>query len=602
MWKIPTCAAPLPPERRGRRAPALLALLARLTAAALLLAASVVAAQPFRYTVTLAVPEDQRKLLEDNLEIYTARQNPRMDAEQLRLLVKRTPEQIRGLLATEGFYTPAVEPSLEERGGAWIARFNVAPGDTSKVSRVDIELSGAIGPDERAARLARMRERWPLKAGMVFRQAQWEESKRAVLQVLLTDTYPAATIASSEASVDPQTRTVSLRMTLDSGPAFSFGQMQVSGLKRYPRSIVERLNVLLPGTPYSQAKVLEFQSRLQDSRYFSSALVTADIDPARADDATVQVQLVEVASRKLGFGAGASTNTGLRGQVEYEDLNFMNRALRLSSLLKLENKTQLLSGNLEFPRAADGALDSLNALTERTDISGQTTRKLALGARRARAIGDTETATGLQFVTERQDIAGAPGDAQQALVPSYTWTRRKVDNMLYPSEGFLLSAQIGAAARVLASDQDFLRLYAKATHYRKVGKSGGLILRGELGSTLAKSRLGIPSNFLFRTGGDQSVRGYAYQSLGVKSGDAVVGGRYLALASAEYVQWLTPNWGAALFYDAGTATDSLRNLKPVHGYGIGARWRSPVGLLNLDLAYGQEVKRMRMHFSVGIFF
>jgi translocation and assembly module TamA len=96
------------------------------------------------------------------------------------------------------------------------------------------------------------------------------------------------------------------------------------------------------------------------------------------------------------------------------------------------------------------------------------------------------------------------------------------------------------------------------------------------------------------------VRGYAYQSLGVENGDAIVGGRYLGVASAEYVHWLSEKWGAAAFYDVGTAADDLRDFKPVHGYGAGARWKSPIGLLNLDLAYGREVGKLRVHFSVGI--
>lgn len=599
MPKVRSHALPLPPQRRARRAPAWAVWLA---SAALALCAFGLEAQPFRYAITLEVPEGQRKLLEDHLEIYTARQNPRMDAEQLRLLVQRTPGQIRTLLSTEGFYSPSVDAAMDAGDGTWRARLTVVPGEASLVSDVDIEIRGGLGSDERATRLARMRARWPLKPGMVFRQALWEESKRAALQVLLTDAYPAATIAASRATVDPRSRTVSLRITLESGPAFRFGALEIEGLQRYPRSLVERLNPIPPGAPYSQAKVLEFQSRLQDSRYFASALVTTDIDPARADDATLRVQVLEVASRKLGFGAGASTNTGLRGQVEYEDLNFMDRALRLSGLLKLENKAQSLSGNLQFPRAADGHLDSLNALTERTDIEGQRTYKYAFGGRRARVTGTTETSIGLQYVTERSEIAGVQGDSSQALVPTYTWTRREVDNLLYPSDGYLLSAQIGGAAKALASDQDFVRGYAKAAYYRHVGRHGGLIVRAELGATLARSRQGIPSDFLFRAGGDQSVRGYGYQSLGVQSGNAIVGGRYLGTASVEYVHWLKPDWGAAVFYDTGTATDSLHNRNAVHGYGVGARWKSPVGLLNVDLAYGQAVDRLRLHFSVGISF
>ena len=112
----------------------------------------------------------------------------------------------------------------------------------------------------------------------------------------------------------------------------------------------------------------------------------------------------------------------------------------------------------------------------------------------------------------------------------------------------------------------------------------------------------MPSTFLFRAGGDQSVRGYAYQELGVMEGSAIVPGRYLLTGSAEYQYWFKPPYGVAVFYDAGNAADTLRDLHPKSGYGIGARWRSPVGPINVDVAYGHAVKKFRLHFSLGFTF
>ena len=128
------------------------------------------------------------------------------------------------------------------------------------------------------------------------------------------------------------------------------------------------------------------------------------------------------------------------------------------------------------------------------------------------------------------------------------------------------------------------------------------IRRGEAGVTLAESRDGIPQAFLFRTGGAQSVRGYDYLSLGVKDGDATVGGRYLATASAEYVHWFKPQWGTAVFVDAGDAADSREDFDLRGGYGVGARWRSPAGPLAIDLAWGHQERSLRLHFGVAIAF
>ena len=199
-------------------------------------------------------------------------------------------------------------------------------------------------------------------------------------------------------------------------------------------------------------------------------------------------------------------------------------------------------------------------------------------------------------------LAGAQGDNRATLSPFYAWTLRNVDHLLYPTRGYLLSFQTDVAARALLSDQDFLRGHGRGVYFYPLGERGQLILRGELGVVAAKSRDGIPSDYLFRTGGDQTVRGYTYQGLGITEGSAVVGGRYLAVASAEYVHWLTGQWGAAAFVDAGNAADSLRELTPTYGVGVGVRWKSPVGPLNLDIAYGEKTRELRLHFSVGFGF
>ena len=102
--------------------------------------------------------------------------------------------------------------------------------------------------------------------------------------------------------------------------------------------------------------------------------------------------------------------------------------------------------------------------------------------------------------------------------------------------------------------------------------------------------------------GAQSVRGYDYLSLGVKDGDATVGGRYLATASAEYVHWFKPQWGTAVFVDAGDAADSGADFDLRVGYGVGARWRSPAGPLAIDLAWGHQERSLRLHFGVAIAF
>jgi translocation and assembly module TamA len=562
-------------------------------------------AQPdFSYDIMLQVPLAQRKLMEEHLDLYRWHGSERMNEAQLQRLVQLAPEQIREFLATEGFYSPRIEAGIEHQGGRWAVRLVIDPGEPVRVTSMELQVVGPFndGSAESRAYLEKMRAAWGLSPGAVFRHDDWESAKRKALKTLLLDRYPTASIANSRATVDPETRSVELLAILDSGPSFTFGKLEIKGLRRYPASLVERISPVVPGEPYSQAKLLDFQARLQDSPYFAGATISVDTDPNQPAGVPVRVEISENQSRKLGFGIGMSTDTGMRGLVDYRDLSFLDHAWRLGGTLKLEQKRQSLGGELQFPLTDKGYRDSINTLLERTDIEGVLNQKLVMGAKRAFISGKTETAYGLRYVVEQQDIEGTPGTRSATLSPSYSWTRRNVDHLLYPTRGYLLNLQADAATRALLSDQDFLRGYGRAVYFYPFGKRDQLILRGELGVVAAPSRNGIPSDFLFRSGGDQTVRGYAYQSLGVREGSAVVGGRYLAVASAEYVRWLTPQWGAAVFVDGGNAADAMGELTPVYGYGAGARWKSPVGPLKLDIAYGQKTREMRLHFSVGFNF
>jgi len=548
------------------------------------------------YAVVMTAPETQRELLQSHLDLYRWRDSERMDEGQLRRLVDQAPEQIRDLLATEGYYSPEVEAVLTAPRSV---RLTVAPGEPTLVADVDLRLQGPAA--DAAERLARIRSEWGLPPGRVFRHEDWEKAKRTALGNLLLDRYPAATLVRSQATVDPVKRSVALGLVLDSGPAFSFGPLAIQGLSRYPAAVVEHLNPIRPGEPYSQAKLLEFQSRLQATPYFASANVRVDPDPAHPEQVPIQVEVRENRAHTLGLGIGASTDTGPRAQVDYQAHNLMGKALRLSTTLKLAKKEQGLVAEVQLPPGLRGVQDSLNAGFARVDVAGEVTHTLTLGARRNRSQGKNEVSYGLRLYQERQDVAGAIGDRRSALVPSWSLTRRDVDHLLFPTRGYIVNVQADVAAQALLSDQSFVRGYGKAVWFHPLGK-GQLILRGELGIVAADDRDGIPSDFLFRTGGDQSVRGYAYQSLGVAEGNAVVGGRWLVTAGAEYVHWLSPNWGAAVFVDGGDAAANLDDLDSVLGYGLGARWKSPIGPLSLDLARGHDTGRTRLHFSVGYSF
>lgn len=571
--------------------------------AGLLLCALTAHAEGLDYQVQIDAPADLRALLEQNLELIRWRGNARVDVEQLQRLYRQTPEEIKALLETEGYYSPEIAPQIEQQGAAWQVRLRVTPGAPVLVGNVELVFLGPLATQaqEQLPDRAVLRSNWALPPGQIFRQQEWEAAKAALLRQVIIARYPGATLSDTRATVDPESHRVALRVVLDSGPGMTFGAVSIEGLRRYSAELISRDSPVKPGEVYSESALRAWQGQLQDSGYFSRVEVVAEPQPEQIA-VPVTVTVVENQKKKAGVGAGYSTNTGNRAHLTYEDLNFLERKLKVKSALTLETKKQALRGDLYFPVTAQGARHSIGLSYERAAIEGEVTRIASIAAKRQWGKAALERSLSLEYLREQKTVAGLEQRRSQSLPLTYGSTWRHTDSLLFPTDGYVLTAQLGGAVQPILTNRTFARAYAKVVHYHPLGKSGVLVLRGEFGAVGSIDKQGIPDAFLFRAGGDQSVRGYAYQSLGVAQNGATVGGRYLALGSAEYQYWFLPKWGAALFVDAGNAADSIKELKPSAGYGLGARWRSPVGPVNLDIAYGQKVEEFRMHFSLGFSF
>jgi len=548
--------------------------------------------------VTLDVTDSLRPLIEKHLSVLregmvAADPSPR----EQRAIVQRARGEITDLLATEGYFSP----SISREGEGLPIVLKVDPGPRTLIESVSLSFEGKILEPAYAERRRRIEADWPYASGQPFRQSDWDAAKAWMLEQVGEEDFPAARFARTEAVVDPDTRQARLTAVVDSGPAYTMGELRIEGLEEYSEKLVRRFNDISPGEPYNRPKLLEFQRALQATPYFASVVVDMPID-GPVERAPIDVVLIEGKPKQLTFGVGVSSNNGYRGQVGYRDADFLGRGWQLSSGIQLEQKHQLFFTDVYLPPSREGHQDSFGGQIERSRSQGLTIQSSAVGVARQVKRGNIETHLAFKLQREILSPDGAARERNKALTANWTWTWRQIDDLFNPRDGFVLSTQIGGGAKAAFSDQNFLRLYARGAWYEPVGLRDVWLLRAEGGITLAPSRDGIPQDFLFRTGGAQSVRGYQYNSLGVDEGDAVVGGRYMALLSTEYTHWWENNWGAAVFWDAGNATDDKSDFRLYNGYGVGARWRSPAGPVAVDLAYGEEARRLRLHFSIAVAF
>ena len=501
------------------------------------------------------------------------------------------------ILATEGYFAPKIE--IESQDTA--LRLRIDPGPRTLVEHVDIAVDGPLTAESRAALIAD----WKLPAGQAFRQNDWNEAKQHLLATLLAERHAGARLIDSQAMIDPEVSRADLKVHYDAGPIYRFGELRVEGLKRYTPELIARYNrEVTPGTPYSEARLGALQNTLQATPYFASVQVEMERDTAPDANGEVSAPVVlrvrERPAHRLSFGMGASSNTGARIEANYHTPDLFKQAWELDTGLRLEQKKQTAYGDIFFPPDEKSRRHSVGAMAEGTDIQGLRTERFGFGAQRVQQRGSLEQRLSINWQEERRKPDGALETTSRALVPNIQWTWRKVDSLLNPQHGIVLQAQVGAASKTVLSERDFVRLHSRVQYFIPLGKVDTLTLRGEIGYTVADSRRGIPQDYLFRTGGTGTVRGYAYQSLGVREGSAVVGGRYLGVVSAEATHWLDESWGIAAFVDAGDAVDALQKAKLALGYGLGARWRSPAGPIGVDLAYGQRTAEVELHFSLAI--
>lgn len=550
-------------------------------------------------TITIDAPKTIRKLIEQYIEFP---EKPFATPAKRASFQRRAKQEIVELLHTEGYFSPEIH-FVQERTAA-IYHLKVIPGTRTRVSKVSLEFKGALAAEtlENMARRNELRAAWPLVSGKIFKNARWEDAKSALLANVMARDYAAARLESSEARIDPDNAQAELSIVIDSGPVFHFGELQVEGLQRYPLALLQQRAGFRRGDPYDRDQLLAFQAALQNSPLFNSVDVNIDPDPSLSQAMPVSIMLTEAQSKRVGVGLGFSSNNGARGEINYKDLNFLQRAWQLDSLLRLEQKRQTFSARVDTQPDDSQYRYTFGARVARTDIKNLKTLSQRVDFSRIRVTPHATLQYGINWQREDRQPAGAPNSTVKALALDLWWRYLDVDNPVHVRNGHVSDIRLGGGSSFILSDRDFLRSYARHMRWWGIGDRDVLHIRAEAGYTLASSRRGIPQEYLFRAGGIQSVRGYDFLSLGVREGNAIVGGRAMVTATVEYVRWLTENWGAAVFADAGDAADSAKKLKLNLGYGAGVRWRSPAGPFALDLARRHDTGTLRVHFSISVAF
>jgi translocation and assembly module TamA len=573
------------------------------------------------FTVDVRGPETVRDYLALHLEIQRYRELDDLGATEISRLMVAAETNARELLGTLGYFTPTLTLELNETPESTKAPreivITVAPGELTKVSNVQISYAGAIADDATAeAQRDSIRTGWALRAGLPFTQQGWDDAKTTALRSLTAKRFPTGNIEVSRAEVDADRSEARLNVTYQSGPAYKFGPLVLRGIQRYDPDGARRIARLPSGTDYDQQKLLDAQQRLASSGYYDSVFLTLDTESGNPLAAPVTAQLREAPLQKVVLGAGFTTDNGPRLSIDHIHNQIPLLGWRAVSRLSVDNDIKSLGTEWNAIPDDRGWRWFSGGELKRETSGSYIVDSGRLRGGRSKSSDHIDRSYFLQYDYAQNRGINAPPSAS-AVTANWGWTGRYFDNNSAPTRGYALALEVAAGYTLTGERLPFTRTYARWLGVVPIGSAedaetrarrSRLQLRIEAGAVAAKESAQIPSTLMFLTGGDTTVRGYSYKQIGtVRADGQTVSGRYLGVASVEwqrpfvYKDKLT-EWESVVFVDAGAVADKPGELKPKVGVGVGARWRSPVGPVQADLAYGVDSKKFRLHLRLGFTF
>uniref|UniRef100_UPI0037C0EAAA autotransporter assembly complex family protein n=1 Tax=Arenimonas sp. TaxID=1872635 RepID=UPI0037C0EAAA len=480
---------------------------------------------------------------------------------------------------------------------------DVAPGEPVKVRDVALQVDGDGSKDRF---IGFWLEGFEPAQGEVFNHGLYEENKAQISQALLDRGYFDMRNSVHEVRVTRAAQSADINLAWDSGIRYRYGNVRFEG-HEFETGLLEQLVNFEPGNYYSQPQINRLQESLAKLNYFSSIEIVPDLESKQAGTIPILVSLTQGkrTSQYASFRYGTKTGLGVEYGVERRWIN--RRGHKLDFNVGWAQNEQSFTTLYRIPafQWLDGWY-GIGLVTRNEEYTSASSRYVEGSFSRSGELRNWDLLASLNVRRERFDEA-IP-DIDQSLgnnlytavaYPEFNAVWRRSDDPLYPTSGSAWYYQARSGYEFAQSQAPFLQVTVKNKNIRGLGNKSRLLMRGELGATWSANYPYFPPSLRFYAGGDQSVRGYGYKEIGEYFDKYNLGGRYMAVGSIEYEYRVNTEWAAAGFIDVGDAFDRKPNAN--FGVGAGARWRSPIGPVRFDVAYGFNGPDpgFGIHFTIG---
>jgi translocation and assembly module TamA len=545
------------------------------------------------------VDGEPRANIEARLSLLQEADRKGLDDGMVRRLHRQAPQEIREAVQPYGFYNSEISSELKGAAPDWEATYDIQLGPQARLVKVDVRIQGEGASFEP---LTRELGRLPLREQQPLRTVDYEASKSRLLQLAYSSGFLDARYLRHELRVDPAHQTAEAELLLDSGPRFFFGPVTVEQDQLDPEVVRRYINIR-EGDPFEPRRLLSLQFALSDLDYFNSV----EIDPRREQTKDQRIPVVVHTTprkpRRYSTGVGYGTDTGARVSAGIEFRRINDHGHKLNTNVRLSQIKNTAGAEYRIPlgvRAGESLGFSSTWTLER--LKDGESRRTTVGTSLVRSPGEWQRRIYLNYEHEDFRFVDQTKRSSDLLTPGVSFNRGETDDPINSRLGWFAFVDVHGAHNTLLSTTSFLQGRLQLRGALPLDPVSRLLLRVEVGGTTVAEFDELPPSQRFFAGGDQSVRGYGYQSLGPRDGNGVVvGGNYLSTGSVEAERRIWKNWGAAVFVDAGGAEDDPWP-RLFTSAGIGLRYRAPIGTVQIDLAHPLEpgYQAVRLHIGVRV--
>lgn len=525
----------------------------------------------------------------------------------IKILFNQSLQEISEALEPFGYYHANIKQKLIRLSPRqWQAEYFINLGPPVYIEQIDIHVLGEAESDVDFQELI---EKFSLKKGDILLQQPYEQLKTELLDLALKKGYFDAKFIVHEISLDLISNSAQIHLSLASGQRYRFGKITFHQ-DILADEFVRRFIPFKEGDFYSADDVLKLQNNLNNIYFSSVEVLTHPVYSASAE-VPITINLKPNKSKSYTAGLGYGTDTGARGNIGWEWRRVNREGHRLdfsaqpSQYMNNADIQYIIPGKnpiLDEYTISAGFLDEdppdrdLKSFTQYSNLSYRSGDPTLTWRR----------TIGINFQHDRYQNEDVYDDSN-ILLPSISWEKVTGNGNFAQPPGYTLRFNIRGAAQNFGSSTSFMQAQATGKYIYPIAEKNRLLLRTDLGVTGQETELtALPPSLRFYAGGDNSVRGYGYQSLGITeiTSDGktrILGGLYLVVLSAEVEHKLTEKLSVAAFFDAGQASNSFTS--PLfQGVGGGVRWQTPIGPIRLDIAQplnDPDRNIPRIHLSFG---